>query len=90
MSLEDKLKYVRFQIKWYSTEIEKNQLAVDANRKLEDDLVKTIEAMRNASTTIEGEYKNHARLPIDRPCSACGDGDTEMKYHLHSPPFRTS
>ena len=29
-----------------------------------------------------------AKLPIDRPCSACGDGDTEMKYHDHEPPFR--
>jgi len=28
------------------------------------------------------------KLPIDRPCSACGDGDTEMKYHDHAPPFR--
>ena len=25
----------------------------------------------------------HAKLPIDRPCSACGDGDTEMEYHDH-------
>jgi hypothetical protein len=30
-----------------------------------------------------------AKLPIDRPCSACGDGDTEMKYHDHEPPFRS-
>ena len=30
----------------------------------------------------------HAKLPIDRPCSACSDGDTEMKYHDHTPPFR--
>ena len=30
----------------------------------------------------------HAKLPIDRPCSACSDGDTEMKYHDHAPPFR--
>ena len=28
------------------------------------------------------------KLPIDRPCSACSDGDTEMKYHDHQPPFR--
>jgi hypothetical protein len=28
------------------------------------------------------------KLPIDRPCSACGDGDTEMEYHDHHPPFR--
>ena len=28
------------------------------------------------------------RLPIDRPCSACSGGDPEMKYHMHSPPFR--
>lgn len=24
-----------------------------------------------------------AKLPIDKPCSACGDGDIEMKYHDH-------
>lgn len=29
-----------------------------------------------------------AKLPIDRPCSACSDGDTQMKYHDHEPPFR--
>lgn len=28
------------------------------------------------------------KYPIDRPCSACSDGDTEMKYHNHQPPFR--
>lgn len=28
-----------------------------------------------------------ARRPINRPCSACGDGDTAMEYHLHYPPF---
>lgn len=28
------------------------------------------------------------RLPIDRPCSACGDGDIGMEHHLHCPPFR--
>ena len=28
------------------------------------------------------------RLPIDRPCSACSAGDSEMEYHLHCPPFR--
>lgn len=27
------------------------------------------------------------KRPIARPCSACGDGDTEMKYHDHFPPF---
>ena len=30
----------------------------------------------------------HAKLPIDRPCSACSGGDPEMKYHDHTPPFR--
>jgi hypothetical protein len=30
-----------------------------------------------------------ARLPIDRPCSACSAGDSKMEYHLHAPPFRT-
>ena len=24
--------------------------------------------------------------PINGPCSACGDGDTAMKYHDHDPP----
>jgi hypothetical protein len=33
--------------------------------------------------------EKEARLPIDRPCSACSAGDTEMEYHLHRPPFRT-
>ena len=28
------------------------------------------------------------KLPIDRPCSACSDGDSEMKHHDHEPPFR--
>lgn len=28
------------------------------------------------------------KLPIDRPCSACSGGDTEMKFHAHCPPFR--
>lgn len=28
------------------------------------------------------------KYPIDRPCSACSDGDYEMKYHDHRPPFR--
>lgn len=28
-----------------------------------------------------------AKLPIDRPCSACSAGDTEMKHHDHHPPF---
>jgi len=28
------------------------------------------------------------KYPIDRPCSACGDGDTKMEYHDHEPPFR--
>lgn len=28
------------------------------------------------------------KFPIDRPCSACSAGDSEMKYHDHSPPFR--
>ncbi len=36
-----------------------------------------------------GHYCPSAKLPIDRPCSACGDGDTEMKYHDHEPPFRS-
>lgn len=29
-----------------------------------------------------------AKLPIDRSCSVCGDGDTEMEHHDHNPPFR--
>jgi hypothetical protein len=29
-----------------------------------------------------------AKLPIDRPCSACSGGDPHMKYHNHHPPFR--
>ncbi len=28
------------------------------------------------------------KYPIDRPCSACSAGDTEMKHHDHEPPFR--
>lgn len=28
------------------------------------------------------------RLPIDRPCSACSAGDSNMNHHKHSPPFR--
>jgi hypothetical protein len=31
-----------------------------------------------------------ARLPIDRPCSACSAGDFKMEHHLHTPPFRES
>jgi hypothetical protein len=27
-------------------------------------------------------------LAIDRPCSACSGGDSEMEHHKHSPPFR--
>lgn len=53
MSLEAKLEHVRFQIKWYSEQIEKNQLAVDANRKLEAELAKVIEALHNASVVAE-------------------------------------
>lgn len=41
-------------------------------------------------TDIE-HYQSHARRksykgPINEPCSACGDGDTAMKYHDHDPP----
>ena len=28
------------------------------------------------------------KRPIDRPCSACSDGDVGMRYHDHAPPFR--
>jgi hypothetical protein len=28
------------------------------------------------------------KFPIDRPCSACSAGDSEMKYHEHEAPFR--
>lgn len=28
------------------------------------------------------------KFPIDRPCSACGDGDTAMEHHDHDAPFR--
>lgn len=31
---------------------------------------------------VRGKY------PIDRPCSVCSDGDTEMEYHDHHAPFR--
>lgn len=31
---------------------------------------------------VDGKYS------IDRPCSACSAGDSEMEYHDHSPPFR--
>jgi hypothetical protein len=50
MTLEDKLKHVRFQIKWYSEQIEKNQLTVDAHRKLETELVETIKALNTSAT----------------------------------------
>lgn len=39
---------------------------------------------RAAETTQPAE----GRYAIDRPCSACSDGDIEMKYHQHSAPFR--
>src|ERR1019366_1350405 len=29
-----------------------------------------------------------AKLPIDRPCSACSAGDSKMEHHDHTPPFR--
>lgn len=29
-----------------------------------------------------------AKLPIDRPCSACSAGDHKMEHHDHDPPFR--
>lgn len=32
--------------------------------------------------------KDDKKLPIDRPCSACSDGDYKMEYHSHCPPFR--
>lgn len=32
--------------------------------------------------------KDDRKLPIDRPCSACSAGDSEMEYHSHCPPFR--
>jgi|ERR1017187_10971759 hypothetical protein len=36
----------------------------------------------------ENSYYRPAKLPIDRPCSACSAGDFEMEHHLHAPPFR--
>ena len=36
------------------------------------------------------EQTMSAKLPIDRPCSACSAGDVQMEYHDHQPPFRES
>ena len=41
--------------------------------------------------TVRKEFEaspTHAKLPIDRPCSACSAGDAEMEHHDHTPPFR--
>ena len=48
MTLEEKLAHVRFQIKWYSNEVDKSQLAVDAHRKLETELIATIKALNTS------------------------------------------
>ena len=52
MTLEEKLEHVRFQVKWYTKEIEKHQLAVDAYRKEETELVKVIEAMKPSFASL--------------------------------------
>jgi hypothetical protein len=46
MTLEQKLEHVRSQIKWYSEQIEKNQLAIAAYSKEATELVKVIKAMK--------------------------------------------
>jgi hypothetical protein len=43
----------------------------------------------SAMSTPRHDCKTDDRkLAIDRPCSACSDGDSEMEYHDHCPPFR--
>ena len=48
----------------------------------------TLEELKAQFLPLPGAPTTGQKLPIDRPCSACSDGDTEMKYHDHQPPFR--
>jgi hypothetical protein len=46
MTTEEKLKHVRFQIKWYTDEAEKNLLCAQAHRLCEAELVEAIEGLK--------------------------------------------
>ena len=42
MTMQEKLDHIRWNIKYYEDEIEKNQLRIDGYRKLEEELAKVL------------------------------------------------
>ncbi len=43
-------------------------------------------SLSEVGRTYLPEQPRQGKWPIDRPCSACSDGDYEMKHHLHDWP----
>ena len=58
-----------------------------------DGMIERVTADCEATIQTLPEWKRpesaRGKLPIDRPCSACSGGDSEMLYHDHEAPFRT-
>lgn len=66
--------------RYFVLDLDHDELSVPA--------IKAYAAAAQAAGYIRLAEDLRAKLPIDRPCSACSAGDTEMKYHDHAPPFR--
>lgn len=66
--------------------MEFNKWLVDTNAILQKLTMERVNTELPAPILAHDAGKGEKR-PINRPCSACGDGDTAMEYHLHEPPF---
>lgn len=54
----------------------------------EEAVIKVLILYESANRAPDQQEGKPGKYPIDRPCSACSAGDTEMEYHDHQPPFR--